>query len=96
MGQIFTIRVAGEVPDSSTIASIEYALEKLGPRLLVVLGHESCGAVQAALDTPAGQSVGSPDLDKMVEAIRPHVSEFSQTSPHDPKFRQASKANVKE
>lgn len=73
LGQLFVVRVAGEVPDASSIASIEYALEHLGARLLVVLGHESCGAVKAALSTASGKSAGSADLDQLLAGIKPHL-----------------------
>jgi len=50
LGEIFTVRVAGNVANSSSIASIEYAVTHLKTRVIVVLGHESCGAVAAAID----------------------------------------------
>lgn len=71
LGDLFTIRVAGNVLGAATVASIEYAVEHLGSRLIVVLGHESCGAVKAALSTPVGTSIGSPDLDQLVSTIQP-------------------------
>ncbi len=49
LGEIFTIRVAGNVANSSSIASIEYAVAHLGTSIIVVLGHDSCGAVTAAM-----------------------------------------------
>ena len=49
LGEIFVIRVAGNVANTSSIASIEYAVAHLGVNLIVVLGHESCGAVTAAI-----------------------------------------------
>jgi carbonic anhydrase len=49
LGELFVIRVAGNVANTSTIASIEYAVANLPAKLIVVLGHESCGAVGAAL-----------------------------------------------
>src|SRR5262249_7515934 len=51
LGELFTVRAAGEALSTSTVASIEYAIEHLGTHLLVVLGHESCGAVRAALES---------------------------------------------
>ncbi len=48
-GELFVLRVAGNIANTSTIASIEYAVAHLGTKLIVVLGHESCGAVTAAL-----------------------------------------------
>lgn len=50
LGELFVIRVAGNVANTSTIASIEYAVAHLGVNLIVVMGHESCGAITAALD----------------------------------------------
>ncbi|HEU4940175.1 MAG TPA: carbonic anhydrase, partial [Candidatus Eisenbacteria bacterium] len=44
LGDLFTVRVAGNIADDAVIGSIEYALEHLGARLVVVLGHERCGA----------------------------------------------------
>jgi carbonic anhydrase len=57
MGDLFVIRLAGNVADDAVIASIEYAIEHLGTRLVVVLGHENCGAVKAAVnhETSAGK-----------------------------------------
>ena len=49
IGDVFTVRVAGNVATDDIIASIEYAVAHLGPKLIVVLGHERCGAVDAAL-----------------------------------------------
>ena len=54
IGDLFTIRVAGNVVDNNQLGSIEYAVEHLGCRLVVVLGHTSCGAVGAA----RGQNTG--------------------------------------
>ena len=73
LGEVFVVRTAGESLDSSVIASLEYAVEHLGPRLLVVMGHTSCGAVKAALETPEDKSAGSPSLDKLVGDIRPRI-----------------------
>ncbi len=73
LGEVFVVRTAGESLDASVIGSLEYAVEHLGPRLLVVMGHTSCGAVKAALDTPEEKSAGSPSLDKIVGDIRPRI-----------------------
>lgn len=52
LGDLFVIRNAGHVVDQSVVASIEYAVEHLDTRLIVVLGHDNCGAVTAALAPP--------------------------------------------
>ena len=49
LGELFVIRVAGNIANSSSIASIEYAVANLGTGIIMVLGHESCGAVTAAI-----------------------------------------------
>ncbi len=73
LGEIFVVRVAGEALDSSVIGSIEYAVEHLGSRLIVIMGHDSCGAVKAAMGTKKGESAGSPALDKLVADIQPRL-----------------------
>lgn len=49
LGEIFTVRVAGNIANTDSIASIEYAVANLGSKVIVVLGHQSCGAVTAAI-----------------------------------------------
>ncbi len=93
LGDVFVVRTAGHVLDPGPIASIEYALEHLGARLIVVLGHESCGAVKAALTTPAGRSAGSVDLDRLVAKIKPYLSSFRPLS-SDSLMRGPVKANT--
>jgi len=67
LGDLFVVRAAGEVVDKSVMASLEYGAEHLHIPLLVVMGHESCGAVQAAVDAAA---VEGPNLQYLVRAIR--------------------------
>jgi carbonic anhydrase len=95
LGQVFTIRVAGNIIDPATVASIEYAVEHLGSKLIVVMGHESCGAVKAALTTPAGKSAGSRDLDTLVGAVRANIAGDGRASTSDSKtLRGPVRANV--
>ena len=69
LGDLFVIRVAGNVVDDPGLGSIEYAVEHLGSQLIVVLGHERCGAVKAAVDGgEAPAHIGS-----LVHAIQPAV-----------------------
>lgn len=71
LGDIFVIRTAGEVVDKVELGSIEYAIEHLGTRLIVVLGHQRCGAVSAAVSgvTETG------DIPDVLKAILPAVEE---------------------
>lgn len=73
LGDIFTVRVAGNILGAATVASIEYAVEHLGAGLIIVMGHESCGAVKAALSTPVGKSTGSWDLDNLISSIQSNL-----------------------
>jgi carbonic anhydrase len=80
-GEIFVVRTAGQALDSSAIASIEYAVSHLGSNLIVVMGHESCGAVKAALGTLKGGDAGSPSLNKLVADLHPRLKRFSELTP---------------
>jgi carbonic anhydrase len=72
LGEIFVVRVAGNVPDPVVLGSIEYAAEHLGSPLIMVLGHERCGAVKATVDSK-GKSTGSRNIDAIVKTIAPNV-----------------------
>lgn len=74
LGELFVIRVAGNVAAPSQIDSIEYAVSELGTPLVVVLGHSNCGAVEAAL-TALSEEPGheSAHLRSIVERIRPAI-----------------------
>jgi len=50
LGELFVVRVAGNIANTSTLASIEYAIANLGVNLILVLGHENCGAITAAVE----------------------------------------------
>lgn len=76
LGEIFVVRTAGESLDAMAIASIEYAVSHLGSNLIVVMGHESCGAVKAAHGTFGGKDAGSEALNKLVADIQPRIKEF--------------------
>ncbi len=67
MGDLFVTRTAGHVADDAVQGSLEYAVEHLSVRLIVVLGHDRCGAVEAALQ--AGHAPGH--IGALVNAIRP-------------------------
>ncbi len=93
LGEIFVVRAAGEALDASTIGSVEYAVEHLGSNLLVVMGHESCGAVKAAFETNEGDPGLTPNLDRLLSDIRPRISKFKGRAPtHN--FVSESWANV--
>ncbi|WP_411833182.1 carbonic anhydrase [Pseudoxanthomonas mexicana] len=73
LGDLFVIRVAGNIAAPSQIASIEFAAAAFGTRLVVVLGHSGCGAVRATLDCLCSDACCSPALHAIVDRIRPAV-----------------------
>src|SRR6266480_5055178 len=73
LGDLFIFRVAGDVIDDHGLGSIEYAVDHLGVRLIVVLGHQRCGAVQAAKETIAAKSKAPGHIESLVTAIKPAV-----------------------
>src|SRR6266704_6660668 len=73
LGDLFVLRVAGNVIDDHSLGSIEYAVDHLAVRLLVVLGHQRCGAVKAANDTIAANGKAPGHIQSLVTAIEPAV-----------------------
>ena len=76
LGDLFVVRVAGDIVDQAGLGSIEYAIEHLDTPLIVVLGHEKCGAVSATLDAlqpPYDRPHGA--IESIVDAITPAVEE---------------------
>ena len=73
LGDLFVVRVAGNVIDDHGLGSIEYAVDYLGARLIVVLGHQSCGAVKAAKETIAAKGKAPGHIQSLVTAIKPVV-----------------------
>jgi carbonic anhydrase len=92
VGELFSVRVAGNVAAPAVVGSLEYAVEELGVELVVVLGHEGCGAVTAAVEHAALGSELSGDLPAVVEPILPAVATTTGT-PGDP-VHNAVVANV--
>jgi carbonic anhydrase len=84
IGDLFVIRVAGNVVDDVVLGSIEYACLHLGVNLVVVMGHQGCGAVKAAVDNVDidGPTTHS-HLDSIIEAIRPAVRRAREEHPED-------------
>jgi len=76
LGDIFVIRTAGEVVDQVAVGSIEYAIEHLGTRLIVVLGHQRCGAVSAAVS--GAKDIG--EIPDVLKAILPAIEETKDQS----------------
>lgn len=77
LGDLFVARVAGNVLDDELTGSLEYAVEHLGVRLILVLGHERCGAVRAALESVLAKTELEGHLGRLVQALEPAIEEAS-------------------
>lgn len=73
LGDLFVVRTAGHVVGPEVLASIEYGVRVLGAPLLVVLGHDSCGAVRATYDAVTGAAAPAPGLRPIVDRIAPRL-----------------------
>ncbi|MEP7181156.1 MAG: carbonic anhydrase [Betaproteobacteria bacterium] len=98
LGDLFVIRVAGNIVAPSQIGSVEFAAARFGTRLVVVLGHSRCGAILATLEELQQPTANqSRNLRSIVDRVRPSVEALLNTGlKHDPEalVQQAVRANV--
>jgi carbonic anhydrase len=95
LGDLFTIRVAGNVTPLEVVGSIEYAVSQLGTRLVVVVGHTGCGAVAATLDEierPSGAL--TPALQALIDRIRPAVEHARAGAPPEASIQGPARRRV--
>lgn len=98
LGDLFVIRVAGNIVAPSQVGSVEFAAARFGTRLVVVLGHSECGAIDATLEEllrPGGRQ--SRNLRSIVDRVRPSVEEMMKTELRndlDALVKHAVRANV--
>src|SRR5438105_4406310 len=90
LGDLFIVRVAGNVINDEGLGSIEYSVDHLGTRLILVLGHQSCGAVKAARETIAAKGKAPGHIQSLVTAIKPAVEATAKDD-----LETTIKANVK-
>jgi carbonic anhydrase len=99
LGDLFVIRVAGNIVAPSQVGSVEFAAERFGTRLVVVLGHSSCGAILATLEELDARGTSSRrNLRSIVDRIRPSVEPLLNTelrNDPDALVRQAVRANIR-
>jgi len=99
LGDLFVIRVAGNIVAPSQVGSVEFAAERYGTRLVVVLGHSQCGAILATIEELKQPTVNqSRNLHSIVDRVRPSVAPLLATDlRHDPDalVRNAVRANVR-
>jgi len=80
LGDLFVVRSAGEDDDPISIGSLEYAVEHLGSTVIVVMGHQRCGAVTAACSAGKGESA---NFEAMIAPILPSCSKTDRAQPHE-------------
>ncbi|MBX3711837.1 MAG: carbonic anhydrase [Lysobacter sp.] len=82
LGDLFVIRVAGNIAAPSQIGSVEFAVARFGIRLVVVLGHSNCGAIQATLEAVDHPHEVSPALHAIVDRIMPALGDIAHAHAH--------------
>jgi len=99
VGDLFVVRVAGNIAGPTQIGSIEFAVEQFALSLVVVLGHSMCGAVTAAMEDVRTPAKNRPsNLQKLVDVIRPSIEAVLKTGdPEDPDklLEQSVRANIR-
>lgn len=99
LGDLFVVRVAGNIVARSQLGSIEFAAAKFATPLVVILGHTGCGAVEAAVDEVLSPSEGlSPNLELVVDYVRPTIRGMMEREPEITRaglLDQAVRANVR-
>ena len=95
-GDLFVVRIAGNIVAPSVVGSIEFAASQFGSSLVVVMGHTRCGAVTATLRALEGGSASaSRNLRSITDRILPHVQGLEQHGSPDAILREAVRANVR-
>jgi carbonic anhydrase len=99
LGDLFVIRVAGNIVAPSQVGSVEFAASRFGTRLVVVLGHSRCGAILATLEELRRPTeTQSRNLRSIVDRVRPSVESLLQAEPHpdlDAVVKEAVRANIR-
>ncbi|MEO5970249.1 MAG: carbonic anhydrase [Bdellovibrionia bacterium] len=95
IGELFTVRVAGNILNEDVVASIEYGVANLGSRLIVIMGHDSCGAIKAAVSGHADEDAGSASLNHLIQEIRDNLGiDPEHDASLDPTLRNVARKNV--
>ena len=95
-GDLFVVRIAGNIVAPSVVGSIEFAASQFGTRLVVVMGHTRCGAIQATVDAiQTGQGPESRNLRAITDRIAPHIQALVRPGDSAGMVREAIRANVR-
>jgi carbonic anhydrase len=93
-GDIFSIRVAGGVVEPATLGSVQYAINHLKVKLIVLLGHEGCGAVAAAMLTPEERDAEPLHVRFLLDRIEPAVRNLASIRDNKARMREAVVSNI--
>lgn len=94
-GDLFVVRIAGNIVAPSGVGSIEFAASAFGTRLVVVMGHTGCGAIAATVQAIAGNGPDSKNLRSITDRITPHIQGIAHANSGPETMRQAMRANVR-
>lgn len=96
IGDLFVIRVAGNIIAPSLIGSVEFAVAAFGTSLVLVMGHTQCGAIKATLDhIENSNAIPSENIHDIVSRIKPHIFPITQMPvSYEEKFTRSVEANV--
>ena len=94
-GDLFVIRVAGNVIDTEVAGSVEYGVDHLATKLVVVMGHEGCGAVTAALQKREDLRKEPNEIQALVGKIKPAIKNFDSSVPFEKRLQASVEDNVR-
>lgn len=95
-GELFVVRIAGNVVAPSVVGSIEFAASQFGTRLVVVMGHSRCGAVAATVQAiQTGRGPESRSIQSITDRIAPHIEGLVRPGDEEAVLREAVRANVR-
>jgi carbonic anhydrase len=95
-GDLFVVRIAGNIVAPSVVGSIEFAASQFGSRLVVVMGHTRCGAVSATVrEIQTGHGADSKNIRAITDRIAPHVRELVHPGSPGGDLHEAIRANVR-
>jgi carbonic anhydrase len=98
IGDLFVIRVAGNIIAPSLVGSVEYAISAFGTNLVLVMGHTECGAIKATLNhIENSNAIPSENIHDIVSRIKPHIYPIAQICdlPYEKKLSESVEANVR-
>jgi carbonic anhydrase len=95
LGDLFVVRVAGNIVAPSQVGSVEFAVSQFGTQVVVVMGHTRCGAVTATLRQLRGEQANSRNLASITDRIAPYIREAAAEPDEQKRLQDCVAANVR-